>query len=299
MRRLLIAIVTSGTVAALANGCTILEGLPDVPEAGTTLGCGKSGEPCCNGSACNAMLTCLSGTCTPHGPDASTGMKDASGGDTGRADGASSPDVATKTDAASDSSTPDSSSPEWGTLTVLQMEGSTGNATTSFANPTAAGNLLVAMEPYNVAPSGSGWTQFESSDGSDSIYVWPNNPGGLMSFTIGGPPYLDVILVEFSGAPLSLTLDSEIDTGNKGSSVTSLDVSGGTAKMKNELELLYIDSNMATTASAGTSWSYITTDGDNNFGWWRAAPHSAGPSAKVTFSPSSQASLMAVSLETP
>jgi hypothetical protein len=299
MRRLLTAIVASGMVAALANGCTILEGLPDVPEGGAATDCGKSGEPCCNGSACNAALTCLSGTCTPHGPDGSIGTKDASGRDTGRADGASSPDVAIKTDAASDSTTPDSSSPAWGTLTILQMHGSTGDTTASFVNPTTAGNLLVAMEPYNVAPSGAGWTQFESSDGSDSIYVWPNNPGGLMSFTIAGPPYLDVILVEFSGAPLSLTLDSEVDTGDKAGSVTSLEVSGGTAKMKNELELLYVDSNSATTASAGTSWSYITTDGNNNFGWWRASPHGAGLSASVMLSPSSPASLMAVSLETP
>jgi hypothetical protein len=69
--------------------------------------------------------------------------------------------------------------------------------------------------------------------------------------------------------------------------------------MKNELELLYVDSNSATTASAGTSWSYITTDGNNNFGWWRASPHGAGLSASVMLSPSSPASLMAVSLETP
>lgn len=291
MRGRVLAMTVSGIAAALCSGCTILEGLPDVPDANASAGCGAKGEACCNGAACNAGLRCVASTCAPH-LDASSGMKDASAE---ASDGGAGADVTHK-DAAHIDAAPDAST-AWAALAIVQVELSTGSTTASFRTPTTAGNLLVAMEPYDRAPSGSGWVQFESSDGSDSIYIWPDNPGGLTTFTIGNPPYLDVILIEFAGAPHALTLDAKVDTGPKGGDQTSLRVMAADANELGELELLYIDTNSATSASADSTWSYVGTDGNNNFGWWRTAHPISPLSATVTFSPASPASLVAASVK--
>ena len=61
------------------------------------------------------------------------------------------------------------------------------------------GNLLACLEDGQSPPSGAGWVLTTSDAHGDTLYLWPDNPGGLDTFTfLGGSQ--DVILLELAGA---------------------------------------------------------------------------------------------------
>jgi hypothetical protein len=130
------------------------------------------------------------------------------------------------------------------------------------------------------------------------MFIWPNNPGGLETFTLSGGNQ-DIILVEFSGVPAVVSKDFEDDSMPKGSNVSTLQVTGPVPKQVGELVLAYIDTNSATSANPTVSgWASLGTDNNNNFAWWQTATSSA-PVITVDFTPATPASLMMVGLTSP
>jgi hypothetical protein len=182
----------------------------------------------------------------------------------------------------------------WGTLKVVQSVLSAFTSPVALPSATTAGNLLVTMTANGNAPSGSGWVALHSDANGDSIYVWPDNPGGEQAFVITGGTD-SVIIVELSGAPPSILLDSEKDTGVSGSSVTSLSLSAAAPTTAGELELLYLDTANASSASV-SGWTYLGTDGNTNYGWWRVAT-SGTLSVTADYTPSCGGSLLFASVK--
>jgi hypothetical protein len=228
-----------------------------------------------------------SGSGSALGSDTGSGL----GKDAGSGSGSG---PSTKTDAAHDG---DAGAKPWQGLAVVQTVGSTASSTVSFQSDTTAGNLLVALASTAAGsmPSGAGWKTVATSPAGDVVYIYPNNPGGLKTFTVDWM-YMDIILVEFSGAPPSIALDGEANTGaDTTANVSTLSVTGSLPKSSGELELLFLDTLPSTSASAD-GWTPLGTDGDDDFAWWRAASSSA-PSATSVFSPPSSSGLMLVTLE--
>lgn len=184
----------------------------------------------------------------------------------------------------------------WKTLSVLQRVGTTAQATVSFGVPTTPGTLLLAMRPDSSPPSGGGWTPVVSSNGVDTVFYWPNNPGGLRTFTIPAGGNKDVFLIEMAGAPSSVGARYEVDTGAKAGEVSELAVTGAGPTAPGALTLLYIDTNISTSATAPLAWTSLGTDNNNNFAWWQTATSST-PKVAVGISATSQASLMLVAFE--
>src|SRR5580698_961184 len=106
------------------------------------------------------------------------------------------------------------------------------------------------MEPGNNVPSGS-WLTLKEDPNGDTMFIWPNNPGGLQDFSRSSSGVSDMILAEISGVPSTVTLDEELDTGTSmgdgGSG--SLPAPGGMASQLGALELVYLDTGGATSAS--------------------------------------------------
>jgi len=156
-----------------------------------------------------------------------------------------------------------------------------------------AASDLVCIETSGTQPSGSGWTQLTAdSDSGDTIYVWPDNPGGLEAFSFPSPQ--DAILLEFSGPPPSVRAWSEGDTGYKTmANVASLSVEAPSPPRVGTLELLYLDSGGSSSASETSmaGWTYVGTDSNNNFAWWRAGTV-APATGNVSVSPPSQLDLL-------
>jgi hypothetical protein len=253
------------------------------------LACGAEGEPCCTDTTCNAGLSCGGKTCLAgSGSGSGTGLGTGSGSGSGL-DGA--PCAAG-----------DSTASTWGTVTLVQNVGSTGSETVSFTSRTQRGTLLVAFVPYGGAgalPSGCGWSVLSTDTPGDRVMVWPNNPGGLQSFSVATGQYHDIVLAEFSGTPAAVTQNHESDTGDQGSAVSMLDLSSGQFSGTGELVLLYLDTFAgAMTASADLGWSSLGGDHNYDFAWWSITGTTA-PSARVSLSPAAAANLMMVSLKAP
>lgn len=188
-----------------------------------------------------------------------------------------------------DGSAADSSAP----IKIVQQLGSTANASVSFAKPTTAGTLLVAMRPDSAPLSGAGWVAVTSSNGADTVFLWSDNPGGLQTFAVPSGGNADVLLLEVSGAPSPFLVGAKSDTGGKAGSVSALTAS--LTAPAGALVLLYLDTNSSTSASTPSGWAALGTDGNNNFAWWRTADGTA-PTGMVTFAPASAAALMVLAL---
>lgn len=183
----------------------------------------------------------------------------------------------------------------WGTLKVVQSVLSAFTTPVAFPSPTTAGNLLVTMTAGGNAPSGSGWVVLHTDANGDSMYVWPDNPGGQQAFVISGGTE-SIIIVEFSGSPKSVVLDGEEDTGASAASVGSLSLTASAPTTAGELELLYLDTANASSASV-VGWTYLGTDTNTNYGWWRVATTGTLP-VTADYAPSGSGSLLFASLKT-
>jgi hypothetical protein len=209
-----------------------------------------------------------SGSVSGLGPDGAT---DGSGGQT--TDGDAAPAV-------------------WGTPSLVQHAGSSGDSL-SFGAPTTPGNLLVAMTYTDATPSGAGWRTLAAGAGG-AVYVWPNNPGGLTTFTTGG----SCILLEFSGVPASVTLDSQAETSSFNSAMAAYEVAGKPPTTGGELELIYgnyVKAGGGYSIAIGPPWNYAETDKNADYAWWGVGT-AAAPSASATFAPAGRGAVLLVTL---
>ena len=275
--------------------------------------------------ACNDLLGDLRDVPDDAGVDADTG--EASSADSGASDGTTPSDGAGPDADASDSgggatdsggdatdsggdAADSGPAPEGGTslagVTLVQSIGSTEVTSVSFHTPTTKGTLLVAMQAGSAVPpapvglgpdAGSSWIVRTLTDG-DGLLLWPNNPGGLTTFTVGdSSSNYDIILAELGQVPASVAPRWEVDTGNKPANpITTLSCTGdapddGTT----ELVLLYFDCSSSNSITVSSGWTYIATDGNQNFAYWQLS--TTTPSASAQFPAPDYVSMMLVGLE--
>jgi len=186
----------------------------------------------------------------------------------------------------------DAGSP-WGSITVVQTSAESTSCTLT-TSATRAGTLLVAMEPGAASSPSGEWSLLASSADGAQIFVWPDNPGGLTSFTFGSSFFgCDIIFVELAGVPASVVLDFQ-KSASATSNVPSITVTGSAPKNAGELELLYLTAG-ATPSASVAGWHYLGTDGNTNFGWWQTAT-SAAPSPTAVLSTPTSATIVLANL---
>jgi hypothetical protein len=147
----------------------------------------------------------------------------------------------------------------------------------------------------SAAPSGCGWSLLAVDSEGDHVYAWPNVPAGLRSFDVNAGSSNDIILAEFSGAPASVRLDTEVNTGDPDASVAMLSTVGGAPAFAGELLVVYLNTAAASSTSI-VAWSEIGTDTEQDYGWWSTGGTGA-PSITATLSPATAAELMLVAIK--
>jgi hypothetical protein len=172
-------------VASLAASCGVSIGGTALPtsDGGNqdgTMSCGGSGEPCCNGSTCNAGLLCTSGTCAALSPEDATGE---SAREVGVED--ESGDTASGLDAGDDAL----SSPEAGEDSSGVADAADDTSTTRGADAGAEGGMRDGGGPSDGSMV---------ADASDAGRMDASKAGGDAGE--GGSP---VCLVPDGGAPCS------------------------------------------------------------------------------------------------
>src|SRR5581483_1216820 len=88
---------------------------------------------------------------------------------------------------------------------------------------TGAGNLLLLVVAQNtITAAPSGWSRIYNPSTNVDVWWYPNNPGGLSSFTFsittsgaGGYSFQ-----EWSGVPSSIAVDLSVWNSNTGSTIT-------------------------------------------------------------------------------
>jgi hypothetical protein len=156
-------------------------------------------------------------------------------------------------------------SPSW--ALVQQSAAQTTDGTNTLPAPTTAGNLLVAVvgspSPVPITAD-TGWIRAThvADNTSNETYLWyyPNNPGGLSSFTFGGGSGVNqVVVAEFTcPAVTSVTSPTDIGAGNDGA-VASLTVSTTGAALPGDLVIVGVSEHL--TSQTAITW----TDPDDSW----------------------------------
>jgi len=180
MKHPLAAIVALVVLAHLAAGCGTgaggMEGIPpgsDASQQGTAA-CGGSGEPCCNGTACNAGLVCTAGACSASSSADSSGVEDAAAnpaddGGVGDAPG----ETANGSEAGAASEAGDASvtdaAPDSGDAVVADVAADTVPGPETGADSSADGTVADAGQDAGSADTGSDASAGDASDAGCAV----------------------------------------------------------------------------------------------------------------------------------
>lgn len=141
----------------------------------------------------------------------------------------------------------------------------TGTSTVSPTLPAAstAGTLLVAhlnVSNFNITSKPTGWVEvpLTGSTARSRLLYYPNNPGGLSSFTFGGGTFtLQGVVTEWSGVATTSPLDTYGETLGTASPIT-ITTTGNVATASSLGVGSIIDNESkasTTTFTAGTGWT--------------------------------------------